>query len=215
MKTLAKLCAIATFLLLYSCNFLSKEKDNTLSDQDVMDYIKVYKELREKGPDFLKNVNENVDSKGNEGFEKFENIIKEGGIKDYATFVKMNAKIGAIFSIAQGDKSVDSFGKMVVDGQKQFDEAIKDFDAKLNDPNFPEDAKEEIRKSKKEMQEAKKKLQSEWENNSKWANWVLEKTKKISGIIVNEKDIEVVMRHEKEIMEAYTGFTMPQISEIM
>ena len=43
----------------------------------------------------------------------------------------------------------------------------------------------------------------------KWANLVMDNVGKVTGLIVNEKDVEVVKKHESEIYEAYTGFPQP------
>jgi len=202
----------AIFFAIFSCGVVGEKDKGTLTDQDVQNYIKAYKALKEQAPGILEQVNKN---KGNEqiGKDQFGNIektIKDAGIADYPTFVKLNVKIGAIFSIAQGEKGMNQFSKMKTDGNQQIADAIKMYDSLIADPNTPENAKAEFRKAKEQMNAANQQINQDWEKNKKWADLVMDKTKKLTNIFVNEKDIEVVMKHEKEIMEAYTGFAMPE-----
>ena len=66
-----------------------------------------------------------------EGFNKFENIIKGGGITDYPAFVLMNAKIGSIFSIIQAEISMVKFKNLNQNGQELIQQSIEELE-KIN-----------------------------------------------------------------------------------
>ena len=202
---------IVSVLFLASCGVFTDKDKKCLTDNDIASYIKAYKNMKEKAPSMLEQVNKDKDAdvKGKEGFATFEGAIKDGGIADYPTFVKMNAKIGAIFSVMQANSFMEDMGTMTEDGMKTMDNSVKTFDSLINDPNTPEDAKAEYRKAKEETQQGKKDVGENWEKNKKWADLVMEKVNKITGIIVDQCDIDMVKKHEKEIMEAYTGITPP------
>lgn len=197
-----------------SCIFNSSDK-KCLTDEDIANYIKVYNNLKKQAPSMLQEVNTNKDAdvSGKQGYSDFEKTIKDGGIKDYPAFVKMNAKIGAIFSIMQANGFMEDMGQMTTDGIATLDKTTKMYDSLINDPNTPEEAKAEYRKAKEETQKGSKEINQNWEANKKWADLVLEKVNKISGIVASKCDVEMVKKHEKEMMESYTGITPPTKTE--
>ena len=210
MKKIRFIIIASVSFFVVSCGQITEEK-GTLTDELVLKYIKIYKNLREKAPSILENLNENGETAeaGKDGFSDFEDIIKDGGIKDFSEFVKLNAKIGAIFSILQATKGMDkaqdlqnSSSKMMSDGEKFIQE-------QLNNPDVPEETKAELRKALEELKKGSQQLDNSYNKNRKIAEFVMENVKKITGTIVNKKDIEIVKKHETEIFEAYTGFSQP------
>jgi len=189
------------------------DNESSLTDEKVQNYIRVYKKLREKAPEILQGLNEGGNSveNGKVGFTSFEEIIKEGGLEDYPDFVRLNAKIGAIFSILQANKGMDTFEKLNTDSKAMLDENIKLLEEQLTNPDIPEETKQEIKQTIQELKNGKTELSENWKKNEKIAKLVLKSVQKITKLIVSEEDIEVVIRHEDEIMEAYIGFPMPTL----
>ena len=186
--------------------------ESSLTDENVKNYINVYKKLREKAPEILQGLNEGLDDveDGKVGFSAIEEIIKEGGLQDYPDFVRLNAKIGAIFSILQANKAMDTFEKLNTDSKAILDENIKLLEEQLEDKDIPEETKAEIRETIKELKKGKTELSESWEKNKNIAKLVLKNVQKLTKLIVSQEDIEVVMRHENEILEAYVGFPLPK-----
>ncbi len=185
---------------------------SSLTDENVMNYLSGYKKLREKAPEILQNLNENKNDveSGMQRFNTFEEIIKESGLENYADFVRLNAKIGTIFSVIQANKGMNRFEKLNTDSKTMFDKNIKFLEEQLADPDVPEETKKEIRETIQKLKNGKTELTKNWEKNEKWANLVLKNVQKLTKLIVSKEDIEVVLRHENEIMEAYVGFPMPK-----
>ncbi len=191
--------------LLSACNMMGDERD--LSERDIQNYIKVYNELKKAAPEVLKNIN--LDSSGlNAGefeFKEIEKIIQSGGMIDYAEFVRLNAKIGAIFTVIQANKGMDNFQELKNESSQMLDDNVKRLKEQLNDSEIPEETKDEIRKTIAELTENTKKLEDYWVKNKKWADFIISGVEDITDIFVSEEDIELVKKHEAEIMEAYTG----------
>lgn len=214
MKIKIIISAIFTGILtVMSCGVV--DKGDSLTDEQVLNYIKVYKKMREAAPGMLEKINQNPDDSqaGKEGFNNFENIIKDGGLKDYPQFVMLNAKIGSIFSIMQATEGMDKFSNMNESSKNMLDEVIAEYQKIIDDPEMPEETKNSARQGIEELKKSKKELSENWEKNKFLADFVLNQVKKISGLIVDEADIEVVKHHEKEIMEAYVGFPMPELPD--
>jgi len=206
-----KIFACFPIMLLFFVLSCSSDK-TVLTDQVVQNYLKTYLDLRQNGPNLLEQVNKNVSNpdKASEEFKSFEKVIKDGGIKDYAEFVKINAKIGAIFTIMQANSGMDNFEEMKNSGLEQIKQGIADLEAKLNDNKTAEDVKAQYKKSIEELKENEKKIKDSWQENKKWADLVLDNVKKVTNIFVSKEDIELIKKYENEILEAYTGFPAPQ-----
>jgi hypothetical protein len=197
-------------LILFHCGKVTEK--GTLTDEKVTQYIKAYKSLREKAPGMLEKFNKNGESvqAGQDGFVDFESAIKESGLSSYAEFVMLNAKIGTVFGIIQGTKGMDQFKDMYAKGMTAMDEGRKTLQKQLDDPNVPEGSKAELRKSLEELNQAQQNVKQDYSKNMKWGNFVMDNVKKLSGLVVNESDVEMVRKHETEIFEAYTGFPPPE-----
>lgn len=187
------------------------DNKSSLTDERVENYIEVYKKMRKSTPEILQGLNEggDVNENGQGSYEAFEKIIKEGGLEDFADFVRLNAKIGTIFSIIQANRGMDQYEQLKGDSENMFDENIKLLEEQLKDPEIPEDTKQELRESIKEIKRGKQEFNESMGKNEKWANLVLENVQKLTNLVADEHDVEVVMRHETEIMEAYVGFPLP------
>jgi hypothetical protein len=192
-------------LLLHSCSMsednLKDEamkalyKNNLiLTDELVVKYCNVYKKLKADGPAMLEQLNKNG---GNpqasvDQFIGFERTIREGGFESYAEFVKTNAKIAWAFSISQAGGFMNDMDSMKTDAEKQIAEALKN-------PDLPKEARDELEKNLAVIRET-------YAKNSKWANFSMDLIKRI----VSDEDLKIIKRHEKELLEAFTGVPMPE-----
>lgn len=170
----------------------------TLTDELVVNYINAYKQLKTEGPDMLEKLNrngQNPEDAGKEGFNRFEATLKANGFKDYPEFVKTNAKVAWAFSLQQA-------GAFMNDMEGQKNEGLEQIDAQLKNPDVPEEAKEQLRKARAE-------ITASFEKNTKWANVSMGLVKNL----VNDQDVAVIKKHEKELLEAFTGTTMPEVPE--
>ena len=165
-----------------------------LTDEIVVKYCDTYKKLKAGGPAMLEQLNKNGGNPqaSKDQFSNFENSIKEGGFSSYSEFVMANAKIGWAFSISQATGFQDQMQTMESDGEKQIEEALKN-------PNLPEETRKELEKSLITIRES-------YAKNTKWANVSLDLVKRI----VSDDDLKIVKRHEKELLEAFTGVSMPE-----
>ena len=204
---------IIIFLLIFSnCGFIKNEI--TLKEQDVLNYISVYKVLRTQAPEILKSINTGPESNisEREGFQLFLKIIQKGGFKNYENFVWTNAKIGAIISLLQAESGMDRFNSLNTESMSSIDQGIKELEKVLSDPNLSDETRMDIHHTLVELQESRRKLMAEWEKNKPYADWILDKAKSISGLILNESEIWLVKKYESEIIEAYLGFPLPKVS---
>ncbi len=167
--------------------------------------------MKEQAPGVLQKLNEegNTEVAGQAGFNDFEKIIKEGGLGNFPDFVRLNAKIGGVFSIMQANKGMETAKNLEESGQSMFSDGMRVIQEQLDDPNVPEETKVELRTALEELKGGAKELKDTYTGNLEWANLVMEQANKLSGLIVNKKDIEVIKKHEAEIFEAYTGFPEP------
>lgn len=192
---------------LWGCAPGMKESKGSLTANDMETYIAVYKQLKQQAPDILHDLqgNENEVNTQQAQFTVFEDIIKKGGLKDYPEFVRLNAKIGTVFAIMQASKAMDRFQTMHDNGMTQFDDAAKELQAQINHPEVPEATKAELRKTLDTLRMGKQTVQQNWAANKPWADFVMDKAKKITGSFVAESEIELVAQYESQLLEAYTG----------
>lgn len=165
------------------------KSDMALTDELVEKYIIAYRELKKQGPDILNRVNESTGDvdKQMDGFNAIENTIQSAGFKDYPEFVVVNARIAWAFSLTEGIYAVDDFEQMKNSG-------LYTIDSLLQDPAVPEEAKVELRKNRE-------KIVSQWNNDKKWADFTLNKIKKLTS----DADMEVIRRHRQQLLEVYSG----------
>lgn len=165
------------------------KSDMKLTDELIEKYIVAYRELRKQGPDILNQVNEaNGDvTKQLDGFNNIENTIQAAGFKDYPEFVVVNARIAWAFNVTEGIFAVGDFESMKNNG-------LFTIDSLLQDPAIPEETKVELRKGRE-------KIVSQWNNDKKWADFTLDKIKKLTS----DADMEVIRRHRRQLLEVYSG----------
>ena len=174
-----------------------------LTDQDVERYIAAYKALRKSAPGLARNMAEsprgqkpNLESARAE-FAKIEEAIKATGLKDYATFVRLNAKIGMTFSLIQGQKAMATF--------QDFDKfGGAEIKKQINDPKTPAAMKAAMRQR---YDESKKAFEANFQKNEKWARMML----KAVSALTDEHSAKVVLRHFDALQEAYVGVPIPRI----
>ncbi|WP_411824495.1 hypothetical protein [Leptospira sp. 'Mane'] len=169
-----------------------------LTDELIAKYVKAVKGLHKLGPDIPKQLAEKGESNatGLELFHQIESVIKDAGFKDYAEFVKVNAKVAWAWNVSQGELGIQKFQNMKDDGLRQIEDT-------LVDPSVPEEVKAELRKTKQRIIE-------DWSHNKKYADISMS----IVRPLTNHHDLEIIKRNQKEIMEAYTGIPQNQLKEI-
>ena len=168
-----------------------------LTDENIEKYVKAVKALHKLGPNLPEQLAEKGDSAtGMEVFNEIEGVIKDAGFKDYFEFVKINAKVAWAWNVSQGEVGIQKFQIMKDNGIRRMDESIAD-------PQVPEETKEELRKARQE-------ILANWEHNKKYADLTLNFVRPLT----NEHDLEIIKRHQKELMEAYTGKPIEELSEI-
>jgi hypothetical protein len=205
MKRLSFLLLVLFTTTLISCDSDSaKNMAEALTGPKIEAYLNGYKALRAEAPGLLKNVNAGDLVEQKEGYNIFEATLKKNGLT-YKEFVILNAKIGAIYSIQQGESFMGDMAEMKTAGMEQMDDGTKQMQAAIDDPNVPEEAKKELRKSLGEMKAAKEKINTDYDKNKGWADAVMDKTKTVTNIFVSREDIELVKQYADKITEAYTG----------
>ena len=169
-----------------------------LSDELIEKYIKAVKALHKLGPGIPQKLAEKGESEatGIELYNEIDGVIKEAGFKDYFEFVKVNAKIAWAWNVSQGELGIERFKGMTDNGVKQMDEAIAN-------PDVPEETKAELRKARQEILD-------NWAHNKKYADISMS----IVRPLTNRHDLEIIKRHQKELMEAYTGIPQAKLQEI-
>ncbi len=169
-----------------------------VTDENVVKYVAAVKALRELGPDIPKKLAEREEKikAGMEIYSQIEETVKKAGFKDAPEFMKLNAKIAWAWNVSQGETGMQKMETMK-------DEGLAKMDAAINNPATPESAKEELKKAREVINE-------NWEKNRKYA----EMTLKFIRPFTNEKDLEVIKKHQKELMEAYSGLSLKKLNEI-
>lgn len=179
-----------------------------LTPERIEAYIRAYKALKKQVPDLLQELNLNaVDPKN--GFAKIESIIQEAGVDDYPAFVRLNAKIGAVFSIIQAEKGMGNFKNLEESSQQILQQGQQLIQEQLDNPEVPEETKEGLRQQLKELQAGEQQLTDTYAHNFEWANLVLEKVKDLTTILVDEEEVALVKEYESKLMDAYVGFPLP------
>jgi hypothetical protein len=170
----------------------------TLTDELIEKYIKAVRSLHKLGPSIPQKLAEKGESEatGIDLYHEIDNVIKEAGFKDYFEFVKVNAKVAWAWNISQGELGIQKFQGMKDEGLKQIEET-------LANPEVPEETKKELRKARQEIIDT-------WMHNKKYADISMNIVKPLT----NEHDLEIIKRHHKEIMEAYTGLPQEKLQDI-
>ena len=199
-----------SIILFFSCSEIIGEK-GTLTDQKIQNYIQAYKGLRENAPQILANLNQNGETidASSMGFLEFEKIIKDAGMEGYPDFVRTNAKIGVAFSLIEAHKGVNRADNLRESGKEMINDAIAFMQKQIDNPDVPEETKEELRQQIEEHKKNKKLLVKTYSDNTEIANLVIEKAQKLQGMIVNQSDVEAVERNHADLYEAFTGFPEP------
>lgn len=196
-------------VVLFSCGGNKGPNNISLNQQKIDAYLASYTALRAKAPEFLNDANSQQLDKQKQGFADFEGTIQANGLS-YREFVEINAKVGAIYSVLQGEDFMNQMANMKDQGMVQMDEGQKQIQAQIDDPNVPEQAKEELRKALKEMQAGKEKITADYDKNKGWADLVMDKTKFVCNLFIAKEEIELVKQNMEKITESYTGGVMPK-----
>ncbi|TGN17193.1 hypothetical protein [Leptospira idonii] len=192
---------LSTLLVFSQCGKLYEIYDQNVSGVELNDdvirkYVTAVKALHKLGPDIPKKIAEKNDPTGLAMFAEIESVIQQAGFKDYAEFVKVNAKVAWAWNVSQGELGIQKFKTMK-------DQGLIDLEEALNNPNVPEETKIELRKTKD-------RIINDWAANKKYADIAM----KIVKPLTNEHDLEIIKRNQKELMEAYTGISQAKLKEI-
>lgn len=180
-----------------------------INDDMVRKYARTIRLLRAEGVNFQQSLAE--DPRGQkEGFARIERAIQKGGFKDYPEFVRVNAKIAWAWNLAQARIGMEQQKNLNKWAQGATDEGIRKIDETLADPEVPESAKVELRKTREQLVKQKGVIAENWQKNKKWADWAMNFTIPLT----NEKDIAVVIRNKDELMQAFTGLSKAQLEAI-
>ncbi len=184
-----------------------------LNDQKIKNYICAYRTLKEKSidnSDYFKTV---IKVRGEISelmniYPNIDNDLKKCNINNMIDFIKLNAKVAWAWNIYQGQKGLDIYinfqDKVSKNIQNQMEQALKN-------PNLTEEQKKQLQKQWEEsLQKVKDENKEQMEKNKRWAEWTLNLVKPLT----NDKDIEVIKKHEQELLEVFTGLSSEQLSEI-
>ena len=180
-----------------------------LDDAKMQQYIKTMRILRKQGIQFQQWLAENPNG-GQEGFNKIEAAIKEGGFDDYATFVKVNAKVAWAWNMAQAQVGMEKQKDLNQASQDMTQQGIDLIDQQLADPNIPEETKAELRQTRQQLASQKEEIAETWDKNKVYADWAM----KVVGPLTNDEEVAMVKKYEPELMEVFTGLSKEQIDQI-
>lgn len=111
----------------------------TLTDDLVKKYMDVMPKLKEKGA----NMSVDSDLEGLYRYKQLENVVQEAGFKDFSEFVGTHTKIAyAIVSLEVGKNTN-------IDMDKIREEAAKEMEKAMNDPNLTAEQKEQMEAAQK------------------------------------------------------------------
>ena len=180
-----------------------------LDDATVVKYVKTMRILRARGIQFEQWLKDHPEG-GQEGFDHIEGATKEGGFPDFATFVKVNAKVAWAWNMAQAEIGMERQKNLNQWAQDSTDQGIALIDEQLRDPSIPEETKAELRKTREQLAAQKETIKNTWDDNKKWADWAMETV----GPLTNDEEVAVVKRHESELMEVFTGLSKEELDAI-
>jgi hypothetical protein len=202
-----KYLILLSFFILVTC-VGAKHKNIELTDKKIEAYLNAYKELKRVAPEILEKVNAGETDEQISEFKHFDNILNNNNLT-YSDFIVINAKVGAIYSILQAEMFINSMDTLQNWGQNNINDGIHQIREAINDPEVPEETKKELRESLTELEAMKKTIKKDYTNNKHLAELVLEKTKSITNLIIEERDIQAVERYFEVITETYTGGIIP------
>ncbi len=189
------------------------ESVGELTDEMVENYVNAYRSLKSNGLNYLNYMDDNKDSLDteNEAYGQMENTLKTFGFADYAEFVKVNAKIAWAWNISQGQIGLMRFEKLHDNSQAMIvEQGIIPIQEALNDPEVPEDVKADLRIQLEELRQISAELQSTYGENLEFAEIVMGYVTPLT----NEHDMDIIMRHEMELMEVFSGLTQAQLEAV-
>jgi predicted nucleic acid-binding Zn-ribbon protein len=134
--------------------------------------------------------------------------LEKNGL-NYADFIRLNAKIGAIYSVVNAEYFMENIQKQVDEGKKQLEDGIKLMQEQIDNPEVAQETKEELRKSIEELKVTKEETDFQYGKNKLQADLVLKRVKRITNQYISEEDIELVNSYYDEITQAYTGGVQP------
>ncbi len=185
----------------------------TLTDEMVVRYVKTYALLRERGQSYLGLLQGSKESgpvTGLDGFNVIEGDIKKGGFKSYAEFVKVNAKIAWAWNVAQGQVALAKTDVAEQRAQAQLSDGEQQLIDALKNPELPAEARKELERALRELRGAKVTVADEVARNRRWADVAMHYVSPLTS----KADMQVIMRHEQELLQVFTGMTATQLEQV-
>jgi len=180
---------------------------SSLTEERLLSYLELYKELKNEVPDVLEILNENeLDVRQEDEFNAFERIIKDSGIP-YSDFVSTNASVGTIFGLAEFDMRF--YEELSAQNIGEMDNMIASIQEMIDDPDIPADKKIELQQSLQDAKNGKANLKNMWSQNQSKAADKIKRVKKKLNSVASQADIKLVEKYKKEIKEAYSGISRP------
>lgn len=201
------------------------ESVGPLTDEMVVKNVDTYRRLGENGfnyLDYMQKSSESAEDTGQSAFGQIEGAIQAGGLADFGTFVKLNAKIAWAWNVSQGQLALARYSKLK-DWAIELTEdiqnsALEEWYELLEDPDLSTEMRAEIKKqiaiAEEEMEHQKKEiketLEEEYTAKLKWADIAMSYVTPLTS----NADMEVIMRHEKELMEVFTGLSAEELEQV-
>lgn len=189
------------------------ESVGELTDEMVENYVNAYRDLKSNGINYLDFMESNKDKleTENDAFNQVEGTLKNYSFADYGEFVKVNAKIAWAWNISQGQIGLMRFERLHDNSQAMIvEQGIEPIQELLNDPEIPEDVKADLRVQLEELKAMSAELSDTYSENLEIAEVVMGYVTPLT----NEHDMEIIMRHEMELMEVFSGLTQSQLEAV-
>jgi hypothetical protein len=154
-----------------------------LTDDLVKKYMAVLPKLKEKGA----NMSANTGIEGLYQYKQLENVVQDGGFKDFSEFIGTHAKIAYSIMALEMDANMKD-----VDINKARDDAKKEMEEALNNSSLTAE-------QKKQLEEAQKLINTNLETGENALKNVFEQFKEN----VTDKDKEVVGKFKEELKKVY------------
>ncbi len=151
-----------------------------LDDALVKKFMDVYRKNRE----LEKNVSQSEDAAA--GVKYYEDMVKiaaEAGFTDIDDYMRTGDAVLVTFNYIVSKALASNMNKAFAESEAEINES-------LNDPDLPEESKDELRKTLEETKEKMKKLEEE-------------ATAQMAEFVPDDANLEVVQRHYAELEAMY------------
>lgn len=176
-------------LALLLCLLVSCANGDSLSNQEIDNYLQAYRELRQKAPEMAQQlVNSKLElHKGLPKFNEFEQVIKDAGFENSLDFARVNAAVTWSLSQLEGSRFLKNT-------DQQMQQLLKDIDQKLQSNTLTAELRQQL-----ETQKAQ--LKAQFEENKPWADAV----QKGAEFFNDPATLETVKARKDEILAVLSG----------